>query len=72
MSTKTYNEIVKQAKTCKKNVSKNAKTGMWSWWAYYFAKALLNPKRDVTVIKIDSIQQDIWHRQDTCPYQSIG
>ena len=52
MSTKTYNEIVKQAKTCKKNVSKNAKTGMWSWWAYYFSKALLNPKKDVTVIKI--------------------
>jgi hypothetical protein len=27
---------------------------MWSWWGYYFAKALLNPKKDVTVIKIDN------------------
>jgi len=56
MSVKKYNDIIKQAKTCKKNVSKNAKTGMWSWWAYYFAKALLNPKRDVPVIKIDSTE----------------
>ena len=54
MSTKTYKTILKQAQTCHKNVSKNHKTGMWSWWGYYFAKALLNPKKDVTVIKIDN------------------
>jgi hypothetical protein len=54
MSTYTYKTILKQAQTCHKNVSKNHKTGMWSWWGYYFAKALLNPKKDVTVIKIDN------------------
>ena len=52
MTTKTYKEIVKQAKLCHSNVSKKNKTGMWSWWAYYFSKALLNPKKDVKVIKI--------------------
>lgn len=54
MTTKTYKEIVKQAKLCHSNVSKKHKTGMWSWWAYYFSKALLNPKKDVKVIKIES------------------
>ena len=54
MSTYTYKTILKQAQTCHKNVSKKHKTGMWSWWGYYFAKALLNPKKDVTVIKIDN------------------
>ena len=52
MTKKTYNEIVKQARVCYKNVEKDQKTGMSSNWAYYFAKALLNPKKDVTVIKI--------------------
>lgn len=52
MTTKTYKEILKQAKLCHKNVTTNHKTGMWSWWSYYFAKALINPKKDVKVISI--------------------
>ena len=54
MTIKTYKEILKQAKLCHSNVVKKNKTGMWSWWAYYFSKALLNPKKDVKVIKIES------------------
>ena len=52
MTNKTYKEIVKQARLCHKNVTTKHKTGMWSWWSYYFAKALINPKKDVQTITI--------------------
>ena len=54
MSKYKYMEIVKQAQTCYNNVKKQQKTGMWSWWSYYFSKALINPQHDVVKIKIEN------------------
>ena len=45
MSTYTYKQIVGKAKTCKESVEKNQKLGVNSKWGYYFAMAILNPKK---------------------------
>ena len=50
--TKTYKEIFNKAKTCQTNVKKEYKTGMTSRWSYYFAKAILTPKKDIKTITI--------------------
>ena len=43
----TFAEIVKAARTCKNNVEKNKKLGINSKWSYYFAEAILNPKKTI-------------------------
>lgn len=48
--TYTYKKILSQAKTCQSNVKKEYKTGMTSRWSYYFAKAIVAPKKDVKKI----------------------
>ena len=50
MTTHTYNEIINSAKKCTNNVSKNYKLGVNSKWAYYYAKSILNPKKDIKKI----------------------
>jgi hypothetical protein len=42
-----YKTIVKSAKTIKNNVEKEYKLGATAKWSYYFAKCILNPKKDV-------------------------
>ena len=50
--TYSYNEIIKTAKSVQNKVKKEYKTGVWSWWSYYFAKSILNPKKDIKKISI--------------------
>ena len=47
MSNYNYNVIVDNAKKCKSSVEKNYKLGVTSLWSYYFAKSILNPKKDI-------------------------
>ena len=49
----SYKEILNQSKTCQNNVKKQYKTGMSSKWSYYFAKAIISPKKDITKLDID-------------------
>lgn len=51
--TYTYSQIIKKAKECQSNVKKDHKTGMTSKWAYYFAKAIVKPKKDIKKISLD-------------------
>jgi len=53
MTIKKYNDILKQAKLCKTNVKNEYKIGITPKWGYYFARALLNPKKDVASITIN-------------------
>ena len=47
MTVHTYKEILGKAKTCQNNVKKNYKLGIDYKWSYYFAKAILTPKKDI-------------------------
>lgn len=58
MSEYTYKQILNQAKKCQNNM-KNYKTGMSSNWCYYFAKAILNPKKNVKKIKIKDAEKPV-------------
>lgn len=68
MSVKTYSQILKQAKTCKSNVKKEYKLGMSYKWSYYFAKAIISPKKD---IKVDSFK-DCKHPSGTAISRQIS
>lgn len=54
MSEYTYLSIVKAAKECKSNVEKSYKLGVTAKWAYYFAKAIVNPKRNIKKLSFDN------------------
>ena len=43
----TYNKILEKAKEVVKNVEKEHKLGMGDTWGYYFAEALLTPKKNI-------------------------
>ena len=49
----TYSTILSKAKECKNNVQKEYKTGLTAKWSYYFAKALISPKKSVAKITIN-------------------
>ena len=51
MSTYTYQEILSKAKTCKQSVENNQKLGVNQKWGYYFAQAILHPKKTITKVK---------------------
>ena len=51
MSTYTYQEILSKAKTCKQSVENNQKLGVNQKWGYYFAMAILHPKKTITKVK---------------------
>ena len=51
MSTYTYQEILSKAKTCKQSVESNQKLGVNQKWGYYFAMAILHPKKTITKVK---------------------
>ena len=46
-----YATIVSNASKCKQSVEKNYKLGVTSLWSYYFAKAILNPNKDIKKIQ---------------------
>lgn len=48
----TYNQILNKAKECQKNI-KQYKTGISSKWCYYFAKAIITPKKNINRINFD-------------------
>ena len=50
MSEYSYAAILKAAKTCTTNVSKEYKLGVTTKWGYYFAKSILNPKKNIKKI----------------------
>lgn len=47
MTNYKYDTIVSNAKKCKTSVEKEYKLGVTSLWSYYFAKSILNPKKDI-------------------------
>ena len=47
MTSYNYTTIIANAKKCKNSVDKTYKLGVNSRWSYYFAKALLNPRKDI-------------------------
>lgn len=51
MTKYTYKQLVNKAKECHKNVNTKYKLDMTDKWSYYFAKAILNPKKDITRIE---------------------
>lgn len=51
MSVRTYKDITETAKKCIDNVNKNHELGIYPQWAYYFAKAIITPKKEVKRIK---------------------
>ena len=44
---RTYKETLEMARKCKKSVENNQKLGINSKWGYFFAKAILNPQKDI-------------------------
>lgn len=52
MATYTYSTILKKAKECQTSVKKEYKTTISWWWSYYFAKIIVNGKKDVKKITI--------------------
>ena len=50
MAEYTQKQIKEKAKECVNNVKKDYKLGIDSKWGYYFAKALLNPNKNITKI----------------------
>lgn len=47
MSVRTYNQIITKAKECINNVKNNQELGIYSQWGYYFANAILTPKKNI-------------------------
>ena len=47
MTEYTFKQLVEKAKACQTNVKKEYKLGISYRWSYYFAKAILNPKKNV-------------------------
>lgn len=52
MTNYTYNQIISKAKECNTNLKKDYKNGISTAWSYYFAKAVLTPKKDIKKITI--------------------
>ena len=57
MSNYTYATILKKAKNVNKNVKEEYKLRESSIWSYYFAKAMLNPKKDIQKINIATAEK---------------
>lgn len=53
MTSYTYKQILNKAKTCQNNVKKEYKLGINYKWSYYFAKAILTPKKNINRIKLN-------------------
>lgn len=53
MSNYSYNKILDTAKTVQKNVKTDYKTKVHNRWCYYFAKSILNPKKNITTITVN-------------------
>ena len=51
MSVRTYKDITETAKKCINNVNNKHELGIYPQWAYYFAKAIITPKKEVKRIK---------------------
>ena len=62
MSKYTYAKILSAAKTCTSNVEKDYKLGVTTKWGYYFAKAVLNPQKDITKISFNTASKPIGTR----------
>ena len=52
MTVHTYKEIISKASTIKNNVEKTYTVGLTLKWGYYFAKAITNPGKDITILTI--------------------
>lgn len=51
--TYSWKKILSKAKDCTTNVKKEYKLGISSKWAYYFAKAILNQKKDIKKVNFN-------------------
>lgn len=66
MSGYSYKNIVNKANNIKKNVEKDYELGESSIWSYYIAKAILNPKKEISKITIKNAEKssgDYFSRQ---------
>lgn len=54
MSEYSYAAILKAAKECKSNVEKNYKLGITAKWSYYFAKSIINPKKNIKKLSFNN------------------
>ena len=54
MASQKYTTIISKSKTCKQTVEKEYKLGINSKWAYYFAKAIITPKKDIPKISFET------------------
>ena len=61
MGTYKYSKILSKAQECKDSVKKDYKLGISKKWSYYFAKSILNPKKDIKKIDFDKEPK---HQQD--------
>ena len=57
MSVYKFTDIVKKAKECQSNVKKKYSTGISDDWTYYFAKAVISPKKDITKFSFKSAKK---------------
>lgn len=57
MSVYKFKEIVKKANECQSNVKKKYSTGISDDWTYYFAKAVISPKKDITKFSFKSAKK---------------
>ena len=51
MSKRSWKQIKWKAIECKNNVEKSYKIGIYTQWGYYFAKAIVNPYKEIERIK---------------------
>lgn len=54
MTVYTYKQLVKKANECYENVNSKFKLDMTDKWSYYFAKSVLNPKKDIKKISFEN------------------
>ena len=59
MSKYTYDKILSKAKLCTTNVDESHKLGINSKWGYYFAKSVLNPKKNVAKIAFNKASKPV-------------
>ena len=59
MSEYSYAAILKAAKICTTNVSKEYKLGVTTKWGYYFAKSILNPKKNIKKISFNTASKPV-------------
>lgn len=70
MSVYTYKQLVTKAKEVKESVEKEYTLGTSRKWSYYFGKAILNPKKDITKISFEDCGKSVGENISRDVYKS--